>query len=99
MDKPMTSADFVQWLAQESNNLAQATSNGGDPFPYLWIIATDALDWLRQAPLIEREHALQAVRQCLDTGSFGETMISTDKHEAHCFRTLLQWIIHPPQVL
>jgi hypothetical protein len=99
MDKSMTSAGFVQWLAQESHNLAQATSSGGDPFPYLWITATDALDWLRQAPLNERENALQAVRQCLNTESVGETAISTDKHKANCFKTLLRWVIEPPPVL
>jgi len=99
MNKSMTPAEFVKWLAQESNELAQATLNGGDPFPYLWIVATDALDWLRETPLDVRENTLRAVRQFLDTGSFGETVISTDNHEANCVRTLLGWIINPPPVL
>ena len=95
----MTTAGFVTWLAQESDKLAQATAGGGDPFPYLWCTAIDALDWLRQAPLNEREQALQAVRLCLDSGSFGETVIPTDAHAATCFRTLLGWVLHPPLVL
>ena len=99
MNTSMTSADFIQSLAQESHTQAQATSSGGDPFPYLWITATDALDWLRQAPSNERENALRAVKQCLDTGSVGETAIPTDEHEANCFKTLLRWIINPPPVL
>jgi hypothetical protein len=99
MGELMTPSDFIEWLAKESDNLAQATSNGGDPFPYLWLIATDALDWLRQAPLDVRENVLRAVRQFLDTGSFGETVTSADNHEASCFRTLLGWIINPPLVL
>jgi hypothetical protein len=99
MRKNLTSVTFLPWLAQESLTLARSTSTGGDPFPYLWGVATDALDWLRYAPQEEREAALQAVKQCLEADMVGEVSIPTEPHEADCFVTLLRWILDPPQVL
>ena len=99
VSEQLTAVTFLPWLAHESLALAHATSAGGDPFPYLWGVAIDALHWLRYAPQEEREAALQTVKQCLETGAVGEVRIPTDAHEADCFVTLLRWIFDPPPVL
>jgi len=99
MSEQLTAATFVPWLAQEAQKLAQQTSDGGDPFPSLWLVATDALDWLRDAPPDEREKALQSVKHYLDTGTVGAITTPADEHEAECIATLLRWIARPPQVI
>jgi hypothetical protein len=99
MSDQLNSNTFLPWLAQEAHKLAQATLTGGDPFPELWGVAVDALDWLRHAPSDERGKALETVKQCLEIGASGEITIPADEHEAECFRMLLQWVVKPPPVL
>jgi len=99
MSSPLTSDTFLPWLAQEAFKLAQATAISGDPFPDLWGVAVDALDWLRSAPPEAREKAAQTVKQCLDTGTAAGITIPQNRHEANCLVTLLQWILDPPPVL
>src|SRR5436309_10980128 len=99
MSSPLTSDTFLPWLTQEAFKLAQATAISGDPFPGLWGVAVDALDWLRSAPPETREKAGQTVKQCLDTGAAVGITIAQDRHEANCLVTLLQWIVDPLQVL
>ncbi len=99
MNKSMTSANLVQWLAQEAKNIAQTTSQGQNPSPDLWLVATDAQSWLRSIATDERDEALRRVEQCVNTGLIDGVAISTDEHEAACFTTLLEWVSHPPAIL
>lgn len=99
MSERLMADTFVPWLAQEAHRLAQATVAGGDPFPYLWGVAIDALDWLRYAPLEEREKAIRSVKQFLDTGTVGNVLTPVDEHEQECLTTLMRWIIYPPRVI
>ena len=99
MDEQLTADTFVPWLARESQKWARVTANGGKPGPYLWSVAVDALHWLRHAAPDEREKALQAVKQCLDTGTTGAVTMPSDQHEADCFVTLLRFVYAPPPVL
>jgi hypothetical protein len=99
MNQQLTVDTFLPWLSQESYELAVATSSGGDPFPDLWSVATDAHDWLRQTSIEEKERALQIIRQFLDIGCINDVAIPTDAHQAKCLTTLLQWVLNPPLVL
>jgi hypothetical protein len=97
MDEELTAATFVPWLARESQKWARLTANKGDPKPYLWSVAVDALQWLRDAEPDERNAALRAVKEYLDTGKTGEIAVPQDQHEANCFLTVLRFVYAPPQ--
>jgi hypothetical protein len=99
MNHQLTAETFLPWLSQESHKLAVATSSGGDPFPDLWSVATDAHDWLRHTSSEERDRALETVRQFLDIGCINDVAIPPDEHQAKCLVTLLQWVLNPPHVL
>lgn len=99
MAENLTVATFLPWLAQEAQSIARAMTTEGDAFPDLWLVATDAQDWLRNISADERADSLRRVEQCLNSGSTDGAAIPTDEREAKFFTTLLRWILRPPAVL
>lgn len=99
MDNILTSDTFLSWIARQSESLARKTKNKGDPFPELWGVAVEALEWLNKTSPEDRKKVLQLVKRLYETGFAENVIMPTDEHETQCLKTLLQWIIDPPLVL
>jgi hypothetical protein len=96
----LTIHSFIPELVQESDRVAQQTRHSGDAPAYIWGVAVEVLDWLRSISDQDREQALLALKQCIDTrGASAGITLPTDRHEAECLIMLLRYVHKPTQVL
>jgi hypothetical protein len=92
--------NMLNWLFREARRVLQSIPESEDATPQLWAVAVDALGWLRQVSIADREQVLLSIRSYLKTREIPEANFGPkNQREEEAFVTLLRFVVKPPRML